>query len=78
MIAGLIGFGLGLLLLFLASVVLAGLRANNRHLRDLGWEIDRVVDDRRTPEERAQLLRRLEDIEAQKRTIFGRYENAGG
>lgn len=70
--------GLGLLILFLGALVLNGQRANRLQLRRLRSQVERAKHELRTPEERRALRRQLEEVEAQKRTVFGRYENAGG
>lgn len=77
MILGLAFGAFGLLLLAVASVVLTSLRKNALQLRDVGDEVDRVTDRLRTPEQRAELARRAEQIEADKRAIHGRFD-AGG
>ncbi len=68
----------GLLLVAAAILVLNSQRRNRLQLRRLGEEVDRMAEKLRTPEERAELARRIEEIEAQKRLVFGRYDAGGG
>ncbi|MEM9562609.1 MAG: hypothetical protein AAGA93_08345 [Actinomycetota bacterium] len=65
-------------MLLMASIVLASLRTSERHLRSLSHDVEWVQHQLRTPAEREELQRRVEEIEAQKRVLFGLYENAGG
>lgn len=65
-------------MLLMATIVLASVRTSERDLRSLSYEVDQVTHLLRTPEEREELQRRIEEIEAQKRVLFGIYENAGG
>ncbi len=78
MILGITIGGFGLLLLFLSVAMLNSLRANRLQLRRLKLQVELMEDELRTPEEREAIRRRTEEIEAQKRVLFGLYENAGG
>jgi hypothetical protein len=69
--------GFGLLLLGVAVLVLTSLRKNQLQLRILGREVAVMTDRLRTPEQRAELTRRIEAIEAQKRQIHGRFDADG-
>ncbi len=68
----------GLLLVVVAILVTNSQRKNRLQIRRLKDEVERMTDQLRTEEEREAEARRIEAIEAEKREIHGRFDNAGG
>ena len=74
---GLLFGGFGFLLLAVAILVSNGHRKNRLQLRRLRRQVERLSATLRTPEERAELARRIEAIEARNRAIHGRFDSGG-
>ncbi len=67
----------GLFLLLVAIVLLTGQQRSRRQLGLLRSQVDRVTEELRTEEERAELARRTEAFEARQREIHGLFDSGG-
>jgi type VI protein secretion system component VasK len=69
--------GVGLLALVMAMVLTASMQRSRHRLNCVLAELERTEHHVRTPEQRAELARRVAEMEAQQRVIFGIFDHGG-